>query len=131
MKSQFAVRLTTLIAMVCGSTLPAAAKDESVGKAPVAAAAPPAVDAKLADYKSVTGVSGRLKSVGSDTMNNLMTLWSDDFKVMYPAVKTEIEGKGSGTAPPALVEGTADIGPMSRDINPTEIAKFREKFGYD
>ncbi len=91
----------------------------------------PAVDPKLADYAATDGIEGRLKSVGSDTMNNLMTYWSQDFEAMYPGVHVESEGKGSGTAIPAIVQGTADIGPMSRDITKQESAEFKEKFGYD
>jgi phosphate transport system substrate-binding protein len=34
------------------------------------------VDSKLPDYKRVSGVSGNLNSIGSDTLNNLMTLWA-------------------------------------------------------
>lgn len=88
------------------------------------------VDSALPEYKPVSGVSGTIKSVGSDTMNNLMTLWSEDFRKFYPNVKVEIEGKGSSTAPIALIEGTATFGPMSREMKPTEIDKFQQKFGY-
>ena len=94
-------------------------------------AAPQQVDPKLAPYqKSNAGVSGTIKSVGSDTMNNLMTFWSEGFKKQYPSVSIEIEGKGSGTAPPALVEGTATFGPMSRDLKKAEIDAFKTKYGY-
>lgn len=72
------------------------------------------VDSKLPSYKKVKGVSGNLKSVGSDTMNNLMTLWAEKYMSYYPNVKIEIEGKGSSTAPAALISGTAHFGPMSR-----------------
>ena len=74
------------------------------------------VDTKLPDYVPVPGVSGSIKSVGSDTMNNLMALWSEGFNRFYPSVRVEIEGKGSSTAPPALIAGTATFGPMSRQI---------------
>jgi phosphate transport system substrate-binding protein len=88
------------------------------------------VDPALLDYKPTTGVSGTIKSVGSDTMNNLMTLWSEGFRRMYPNVKTEIEGKGSSTAPAALIEGTSNFGPMSRAMKATEEDAFEAKFGY-
>ncbi|MCA9223482.1 MAG: PstS family phosphate ABC transporter substrate-binding protein [Planctomycetales bacterium] len=88
------------------------------------------VDSNLPDYKPVPGVSGTIKSVGSDTMNNLMTLWAEGFQKYYPNVKVEIEGKGSSTAPPALIEGTATFGPMSRAMKPAEIDAFSSKFGY-
>jgi len=88
------------------------------------------VDSKLAAYKTVSGVSGNIKSVGSDTMNNLMTLWAEDFRKAYPNVQIEIEGKGSSTAPPALVEGTATFGPMSRTMKDEEVDQFEAKYGY-
>jgi phosphate transport system substrate-binding protein len=88
------------------------------------------VDPKLPSYSRVAGVAGSIKSVGSDTMNNLMTLWAETFKRMYPNVEIEIEGKGSGTAPPALIEGTATFGPMSRKCKAKESDRFEEKFGY-
>ena len=88
------------------------------------------VDAKLPVYKPVAGVSGSIKSVGSDTMNNLMTLWTEGFRKFYPAVRVEIEGKGSSTGPPAMIAGTATFAPMSRDWKADEIAGFKQRFGY-
>lgn len=88
------------------------------------------LDPKLPEYKSVSGVSGNLNSIGSDTLNNLMTLWAEGFKKAYPNVNVQIEGKGSSTAPPALIEGTAQLGPMSRPMKGEEIDAFEKKFGY-
>ncbi len=88
------------------------------------------LDPNLKAYAKVSGVSGNLNSIGSDTLNNLMTLWAEGFRKQYPNVKIQIEGKGSSTAPPALIEGTAQIGPMSRSMKGTEIDKFEGKFGY-
>src|SRR5574341_317453 len=88
------------------------------------------VDPALSSYKAVSGVSGNLSSIGSDTMNNLMTLWGEGFSKFYPNVKLQIEGKGSSTAPPALISGTAQLGPMSRPMKGTEVDQFEKKFGY-
>jgi phosphate transport system substrate-binding protein len=90
---------------------------------------PPLVDPKLQPYKTVGGISGSLSSVGSDTLNNLMTFWSEEFSKFYPNVKIQVEGKGSSTAPPALIAGTAQLGPMSRTMKNTEIDDFEKKFG--
>jgi len=89
-----------------------------------------ALDPALPAYTPVSGVSGNLKSIGSDTLNNLMTLWAEGFNAKYPAVKIEIEGKGSSTAPPALVAGTAQFGPMSRPMKGAEVDQFEKKYGY-
>jgi phosphate transport system substrate-binding protein len=88
------------------------------------------LDPGLESYKAVSGVSGNLSSVGSDTLNNLMTLWAESFYKFYPNVKIQIEGKGSTTAPPALIAGTAQLGPMSRPMRGTEIDQFEKRFGY-
>jgi len=88
------------------------------------------VDAKLPDYAVSAGVSGNLNSVGSDTLNNLMTFWAEGFKAKYPNVNVQVEGKGSGTAPPAITSGAAQLGPMSREMKSSEIAAFAGKFGH-
>lgn len=88
------------------------------------------VDPDLAAYEKVSGISGSINSVGSDTMNNLLALWCEGFSNYYPSVRCQIEGKGSSTAPPALIEGTAQIGPMSRPMKSSESDKFEDKFGY-
>jgi phosphate transport system substrate-binding protein len=111
-------------------TLAAAAAFTSICSVALLASAQVKVDEKLPDYKPIQGVSGSIKSVGSDTMNNLMTLWSEGFLKFYPNVRIEIEGKGSSTAPPALIAGTATFGPMSRQMKPSEIDAFEKKYGY-
>ncbi|HVK99854.1 MAG TPA: PstS family phosphate ABC transporter substrate-binding protein [Dongiaceae bacterium] len=88
------------------------------------------VDAKLPAYEKVGGISGNLSSVGSDTLANLMTFWAEDFKKAYPNVAVQIQAAGSSTAPPALTEGTANFGPMSRPMKDQEIEAFEKKFGY-
>lgn len=88
------------------------------------------VDPDLPDYQPVSGISGSIKSIGSDTLNNLMTLWAEGFRRHYPNVTIEIEGKGSSTAPVALIAGTANFGPMSREMKSAEIDEFEKKYGY-
>jgi phosphate transport system substrate-binding protein len=88
------------------------------------------LDPGLETYQAVSAVSGNLSSIGSDTLNNLMTLWAETFYKFYPNVKIQIEGKGSTTAPPALISGTAQLGPMSRPMKGTEIDAFEKRYGY-
>lgn len=88
------------------------------------------VDKGLKKYQAVGGVSGNLNSIGSDTLNNLMTMWAEGFRKKYPNVNIQIEGKGSSTAPPALTAGTAQLGPMSREMKSSEIDAFEKKYGY-
>src|SRR3954471_15436140 len=88
------------------------------------------VDAGIPGYSKTSGVSGNLTSVGSDTLNNLMTLWAEGYKREYPNIRIQIEGKGSTTAPPALIQGTSQLGPMSRTMQAGEIDAFEKKYGY-
>ena len=94
------------------------------------AAQPAQVDPAIAPYQKTSGVSGNLSSVGSDTLNNLMTFWAEGFQKSYPNIRVQIEGKGSTTAPPALISGTAQLGPMSRAMKAEEIDEFEKKYGY-
>jgi len=100
----------------------------SVSAASVQAA--PKVDAGIPSYKKASGVSGNLSSVGSDTLANLMTLWAEEYKRAYPNVNIQIQAAGSSTAPPALTEGTSNVGPMSRKMKAKELEAFEKKFGY-
>jgi phosphate transport system substrate-binding protein len=97
---------------------------------PIGLAAEADIDTGLKQYTKASGVSGNISSVGSDTMNNLMTLWAEEFNRLYPNVNIQIQGAGSSTAPPALTEGTANFGPMSRPMKDAEIEAFEQKHGY-
>lgn len=88
------------------------------------------VDENLPAYSKASGVSGNLSSVGSDTLANLMTLWGEDFKRIYPNINIQIQAAGSSTAPPALTEGTSNMGPMSRKMKDKEIEAFESRYGY-
>jgi phosphate transport system substrate-binding protein len=100
----------------------------AVGVQPVCAEE--AVDSAIKGYEKVSGVDGSLNSIGSDTLNNLMTYWAEAFNKLYPNVKIQVEGKGSATAPPALAAGTAQLGPMSRKMKPEEEDAFEKKHGF-
>lgn len=107
--------------LVLGTAFVLAAREGAAGREGVA---------ELPSYTPVDGISGSLKSIGSDTMNNLMTLWSEGFRRFYPNVQFGVKGEGSGSAPPALIGGTADFGPMSRPMKNKEIEEFEARFGY-
>lgn len=94
------------------------------------ASAVAAIDPALPSYEKASGVSGNLSSVGSDSLANLMTLWAEEYKKFYPNVNIQIQAAGSSTAPPALTEGTANMGPMSRAMKDNELQAFEEKYGY-
>jgi phosphate transport system substrate-binding protein len=87
-------------------------------------------DSERKDYQVASGVSGNLSSVGSDTLANLMTLWAEEFRRAYPNVNIQVQAAGSSTAPPALTEGTSNIGPMSRKMKDKELEAFETRHGY-
>ncbi|MBL4770725.1 MAG: PstS family phosphate ABC transporter substrate-binding protein [Planctomycetes bacterium] len=89
------------------------------------------VDPKLPAYQPTNGVKGSITSIGSDTMNNLMALWAEGFNKHYSAVQVEVTGKGSSTAPPALIKGNSTFGPMSRQMKSKEVDGFKKAFGYE
>ena len=115
------MRITKHIAAISAATVLA------VASSAVSAAN---MDSGLSEYAKSKGVSGNLSSVGSDTLANLMTLWAEDFKRFYPNVNVQIQAAGSSTAPPALTEGTSNMGPMSRQMKDKELAAFEKKHGY-
>jgi phosphate transport system substrate-binding protein len=112
------------VLLTVASLLAATTLGISAGQQPVK------VDPAISAYQKASGVSGNLSSIGSDSMNNLMTLWAETFRKYYPNVKVQVEGKGSSTAPPALIAGTAQFGPMSRTMRSTEIDQFEQRYGY-
>ena len=112
-------RVTTAIALSLSMTV--------ISQAAMAASK---VDAELPVYQKASGVSGNLSSVGSDTLANLMTLWTEEFKRLYPNVNIQVQAAGSSTAPPALTESTSNLGPMSRKMKDKELEAFEKKFGY-
>jgi phosphate transport system substrate-binding protein len=89
-----------------------------------------ALDETLPEYSKVSGISGNVSSVGSDTLANMMTFWAEDFKRTYPNVNIQIQAAGSSTAPPALTESTSNLGPMSRKMKSREIEAFQKRYGY-
>ena len=124
-----AAGLAALVIMACGQT-------ETTRATKVAQAADAlsstaiVVDANLKAYERTGDVSGNLNSIGSDTLNNMMTFWVEAFRAHYPNVNIAVEGKGSSTAPPALISGTAQLGPMSRKMKSTEIDEFEKQYGF-
>ena len=122
------------LALSAQSAKAAPAEDAKAGlgrlAAPADAKSVVTVNPEIASYVKTAGISGSISSVGSDTLNNVMTLWGEKYSALYPGVKVQVEGKGSGTAPPALIAGTAQLAPMSREMKPSEIDDFEKKFGY-
>lgn len=88
------------------------------------------IDGRLAEYRRVEKLDGKIRSVGSSTLSNLINRWAESFKLLYPAVDVDITGGGSGIAVAALLENRTDLAPMSRPMTTKELADFQAKFGY-
>jgi phosphate transport system substrate-binding protein len=82
------------------------------------------------DYRSTPGVYGTITSVGSDTLASLMAIWAQRFQELYPHITFQIQASGSSTASKALTQGSASIGPMSREMSGQEQANFIKRHGY-
>jgi phosphate transport system substrate-binding protein len=90
----------------------------------------PTVDLTLEDDQRTVDIVGVLRTVGSSTLSNLLFRWGAEFRRLYPSVDLQVTGGGSETAVPALIEGRADLGPMSRPMSDAELERFRANFGY-
>ncbi len=116
-----------------GVDMPAAPKQRTplTTDRPVPGSARIKADPRTPEYRKIDRLAGKIRSVGSSTLSNLLNRWATDFKLIYPEVEIEVSGGGSGTALPALIEGRAELAPMSRALKKDEIAKFQAKFGYE
>lgn len=101
-----------------------------IGASASLATATAAASPELQGYAPATSISGTLTSVGSDTLANLMALWANAFQRAYPSVNVQVQAAGSSTAPPALIQGTASFGPMSRKMKDVEVEAFERRYGY-
>ncbi len=72
----------------------------------------------------------KLSSVGSDTLSGMMRSWVNLYSAQHPSVVVQVQSSGSSTAPVAMLEGAASIGPMSRPMTPSERVAFQNKYGY-
>lgn len=79
---------------------------------------------------SAAPLSGTLTSAGSDTLSALLAHWARDFARAHPGVHIQEQGLGSTSAVLALIEGAADLGPMSRPMSAEEEALFERRHGH-
>jgi ACR3 family arsenite transporter len=83
-----------------------------------------------------SGLSGRQRHFRTDQFGRVgyaeqrNGAMGQELRGLYPGATIEIEGKGSATAPPALLEGASQFGPMSRPMTAEEAAAFEKKYGY-
>ncbi len=90
----------------------------------------PAFSNTLPDYQKMAPLSGSITSIGSDSLAGVFSLWGEAFKTYYPNVNVQVQASGSSTAAPALTQGMAQFGPMSRPMRLKELKAFEAEYGY-
>jgi phosphate transport system substrate-binding protein len=84
----------------------------------------------LPPYATVPGLTGNITSIGASGTTNLIARAAAEFKQIYPGVTLNVTAGLTSIGPPALLEGRADVVPMSRPLVPEEVEAFRAKYGY-
>lgn len=115
------------VAILVLATAPAGTQPR---EAPAKKALQARLDPALPRYVPSASVAGTIRSAGEDTMETLIKLWAEAFVKVHPDVQFVIEAKGGTTAGPALIQGTADIGLLGRNLMPDDVAPFEQKYGY-
>jgi phosphate transport system substrate-binding protein len=114
------------LALLLSLTLPRLSAQEPV---PAESLKSP-VDPALPHFAPTPSISGHLVSVGTDTMDTLMKIWIAGFHQQDPAITVELQSQASMSVPAALTAGAAQLAPLSRELNPSEVEAFRAKHGY-
>ena len=109
-----------------------------LGPDQVMVTAPVIIDEEIAkiiydfpDYVPVPSLKGSITIQGSDTMAPTLMALSEAFNKLYPDVKFNIRGGGSGQALEDLVAGTCDFASVSRDLTDAEVAQIKKESGVD
>jgi phosphate transport system substrate-binding protein len=84
----------------------------------------------LPPYEPVAGLSGKITSIGDSTTTNVVARVATEFRRIYPDVTLKITASLTSIGPSALLEGRADMVPMSRALTPEEVQGFTSKYGY-
>jgi len=79
---------------------------------------------------SSPSLKGTVRIVGSDSLSSALAAWGANYRRQQPQVDVEIQSTGSATGAIALIQGTADLSPMSRALDALEMAAFERRFGY-
>lgn len=89
------------------------------------------VPENLPRYAGAHAVTGSIRFSGSSTVSVLLMTWLRAYEDLQPDVKIEISGGSSSAAMPALLDGSADVGMLSRKLLPEEVERFRSRFGHE
>ena len=81
-----------------------------------------AVDSDAAEYEAA-GLNGSISVVGSTSVQPLMEAFAEAYKELNPDVTIDITAPGSGAGITAAIDGTADIGMASRELDDDETSQ--------
>jgi phosphate transport system substrate-binding protein len=68
-------------------------------------------------------LSGTITLSGAFALYPMAVRWSEEFQKLHPNVKIEVSAGGAGKGMADTLGGLVDIGMISRDVDPSEIAK--------
>jgi phosphate transport system substrate-binding protein len=69
------------------------------------------------------GLRGQLQLSGAFALYPMAIRWAEAFRALHPHVRIDISGGGAGKGMTDVLAGVVDIGMVSREIYPEEIAK--------
>jgi len=73
-------------------------------------------------YIASTGTKGTIKVSGAWALYPMMVKWAEEYQKIHPDVKIEVSAGGAGKGMTDALARLVDIGMVSRDIYPEEIA---------
>jgi phosphate transport system substrate-binding protein len=86
-------------------------------------------DPGLPAYRAPANLSGTLTCAGSSTVARILQPVVRCFRDRHPRVAVTLVGAGSGSGPPALIDGSAQVALMSRPFKTEECAAATRKQG--
>ncbi|MDP2915046.1 MAG: substrate-binding domain-containing protein [Candidatus Aminicenantes bacterium] len=68
-------------------------------------------------------LQGSISISGAWALYPMVLTWAEEFKKIHPRVKIDVQAGGAGKGISDVLAGMADLGMVSRDVNPTEVKK--------
>ena len=104
-------------ASASGSSVPASPKISRANLGP--AAAPPSASTQNASAK----LHGSLSLSGAWALYPMALKWAEEFQRLHSGVRIDVQAGGAGKGMADVLAGAADVGMVSREINPAETEK--------
>jgi len=90
----------------------------------------PKLDPNLPPYAPVQGVNAVIESIGADSLTDVWEEWKTGFKALQPQAQFKVTNGLSTTAVKALLDNTAPMIHLARELTLEEHQAFEKKFGY-